>query len=62
MSDLSSEYLNYLIEKIADIAGYIKIFLRKRDQMVPTQIGQLLMLSPLAVSFPYNARQKEANC
>jgi len=46
MFDLSSEYLSYLIEKIVDIASYIKIFLRKRDQMVPTQIGQLFRLSP----------------
>ncbi len=46
MSDLTSKYFSYLINKSEGIAGYFELFLRKIAQLASSQTGQLLILSP----------------
>ena len=50
MSDLTSKYFSYLINKSKGIAGYFELFLRKIAQMASSQTGQLLILSPLILN------------
>ncbi len=50
MSDLTSKYFSYLINKREGIASYFELFLRKIAQMASSQTGQLLILSPLILN------------